>query len=992
MSDETEEGGFAELLALLARPEVDTLLRVETEGGNRFLVDGGELRAVVEAARRHRQAVELAKDTDALAMVASGTHRDVFEALTEREQSHWRTVGGKVVDFVLPHEKPAAEGVLVEDPAYELARVKVQAEDLLSGLQSWRRRWSAQKKATAESEARVGALQAEVAGLKKKLEDMSGYAQTLKDERTQAVRRLAALSTKDVWKWQGDGSDNLDSMSNQMVVHITASELRGLLAGRTVPEAYHTAWTPFLAMAHKVKTMANVQQRDATHVAWALRDSSGEVALTVGDFHRLLEAEAARESATSQEKADAQAWRAAKARWTDAAVEAWLEEPKEPLNPPEDQLLRMFRNAVFGLDAPQSPRPTGGMRPEEGAPTTTPASPSNAAAVPLAPTLPPQVLWKDGRTVPTPPVRDILGGHEDCPDNPCPGTAPYCEGVGQDVPPFLETQEVMRVLVAERARRVRLAMEPPPLWRAEAQGYFAVESIANALGLPFPAAKDATPPGRCCDAARAVACTCLGHWLCDVHGERHTGETHTTAPGLAVVEALRQHVARFQPGGELHGLGSILRRAQDFREAQVGRGDVLVEELSRLRQSLLSHRDALVELLFNAKGTGPTPAAPRQDGVEGAATSTPTPVDELRDVRRALSHVFTRAELRASKAVGVTANELRDWAQRLRAALQSLNRMADPEYLAQAQGEAHGTRVPPEQDMELARARRAQADAEAQVQRMQHLLERLRTANAEAARRLTSESTGLKHQAQAAQVLFAFVVGLGTAEARQALAEYHQRLTDALQHLHEAHGTTAPTQPEVDASVKKVEDDYAQVLEALGTPPRGHGDGNALWRLKQTAVTAVVATEDAKWWRETAGRAARAATEATDAYMHTLSSLRALPEEALAAAVAWWTDVVCAGREGVTEDMRQDFADGLRALLRDLPAWEPLSLCLSTGPLAEVAQAAGLPDLPAGHPAHHAGMVLRPGAQKVLARRGRRARWETVWAAVKKASDESPRT
>lgn len=49
--------------------------------------------------------------------------------------------------------------------------------------------------------------------------------------------------------------------------------------------------------------------------------------------------------------------------------------------------------------------------------------------------------------------------------------------------------------------------------------------------LPEPPAEDealALPEhfgGRCCTRARAVACSCAFHWVCDAHGDQHIG-TH----------------------------------------------------------------------------------------------------------------------------------------------------------------------------------------------------------------------------------------------------------------------------------------------------------------------------------------------------------------------------------------------------------------------------------------------------------------------------------
>jgi len=50
-----------------------------------------------------------AGDEDALAMGASGTHPDVFAALTDRERADWRTVGRNVARYVVGEDAAGAE-------------------------------------------------------------------------------------------------------------------------------------------------------------------------------------------------------------------------------------------------------------------------------------------------------------------------------------------------------------------------------------------------------------------------------------------------------------------------------------------------------------------------------------------------------------------------------------------------------------------------------------------------------------------------------------------------------------------------------------------------------------------------------------------------------------------------------------------------------------------------------------------------------------------
>jgi hypothetical protein len=58
-----------------------------------------------------------------------------------------------------------------------------------------------------------------------------------------------------------------------------------------------------------------------------------------------------------------------------------------------------------------------------------------------------------------------------------------------------------------------------------------IEDFVEPLLLPEPPPDEdavALPEhfgGRCCTRARAVACSCAFHWVCDAHGDQHLG-TH----------------------------------------------------------------------------------------------------------------------------------------------------------------------------------------------------------------------------------------------------------------------------------------------------------------------------------------------------------------------------------------------------------------------------------------------------------------------------------
>lgn len=53
-----------------------------------------------------------------------------------------------------------------------------------------------------------------------------------KDENLRLRMALRAREEKDPWIWIGDGTDDLESMSNQMIVTIFAGDLRRLLQER----------------------------------------------------------------------------------------------------------------------------------------------------------------------------------------------------------------------------------------------------------------------------------------------------------------------------------------------------------------------------------------------------------------------------------------------------------------------------------------------------------------------------------------------------------------------------------------------------------------------------------------------------------------------------------------------------------------------------------------------------------------------------------------
>lgn len=58
----------------------------------------------------------------------------------------------------------------------------------------------------------------------------------------------------------------------------------------------------------------------------------------------------------------------------------------------------------------------------------------------------------------------------------------------------------------------------------------AASGRSTPLELPEPPGEDAAPlpehfGGRCCTRARAIACSCAFHWVCEHHGDLHVG-TH----------------------------------------------------------------------------------------------------------------------------------------------------------------------------------------------------------------------------------------------------------------------------------------------------------------------------------------------------------------------------------------------------------------------------------------------------------------------------------
>jgi hypothetical protein len=76
-----------------------------------------------------------------------------------------------------------------------------------------------------EASAQLG----EMRKLRDKLSDMHRRAQRVESEMAMLRRRVREASVEGVWIWLGDGSDDLDSMSEGMAVKIRAGDLRAML-------------------------------------------------------------------------------------------------------------------------------------------------------------------------------------------------------------------------------------------------------------------------------------------------------------------------------------------------------------------------------------------------------------------------------------------------------------------------------------------------------------------------------------------------------------------------------------------------------------------------------------------------------------------------------------------------------------------------------------------------------------------------------------------
>lgn len=64
-----------------------------------------------------------------------------------------------------------------------------------------------------------------------KLEQCNYELKLVYEEAKRLRRQLNDLSTPDVWVWLGDENDDLNSMSDDMVVKIRAGDMRVLLSG-----------------------------------------------------------------------------------------------------------------------------------------------------------------------------------------------------------------------------------------------------------------------------------------------------------------------------------------------------------------------------------------------------------------------------------------------------------------------------------------------------------------------------------------------------------------------------------------------------------------------------------------------------------------------------------------------------------------------------------------------------------------------------------------
>lgn len=65
---------------------------------------------------------------------------------------------------------------------------------------------------------------------------------------------------RDGWRWEGDGSDHLQSMGNNMVIEITAAQLRALLGWKDTPN----------------KTTATAERAVIVRRCWPFADIGGE--------------------------------------------------------------------------------------------------------------------------------------------------------------------------------------------------------------------------------------------------------------------------------------------------------------------------------------------------------------------------------------------------------------------------------------------------------------------------------------------------------------------------------------------------------------------------------------------------------------------------------------------------------------------------------------------------------------------------------------------
>jgi len=237
-------------------------------------------------------------------------------------------LGNALVELLMPH---AGSGGDSEGAEECLSRLLREREELRSARDDWKRRAKTMEDASCQhhewfrtEKERAERAETERDEARYESQEETEHKRLALRERDEACAQLAALTQeRDEERGKANARNVRLSLDEERALRAELAEKDARIAEleatasrgrdefhkhiaasarhtRTLDDAVRSSGSalatlrqavgPFVTMATKVAKLAEVQRRDDSHVAWALRDGDGEAALRVGDFRALLAA------------------------------------------------------------------------------------------------------------------------------------------------------------------------------------------------------------------------------------------------------------------------------------------------------------------------------------------------------------------------------------------------------------------------------------------------------------------------------------------------------------------------------------------------------------------------------------------------------------------------------------------------------------------------------------------------------------------------------